>query len=318
MIVPDNFHDIVGNNEKLIAVFKLMQAVAPTDSLVLILGESGTGKERIAECIHQLSMRTNKPFIKVNCAALPLELVESALFGHERGAFTGAAERKIGKFELANNGTIFLDEIGTLSLESQAKLLRVLQENEIERVGGHMTIKLNVRIIAATNSDLELEVKRGNFRSDLYYRLKVLPITLPPLRERKDDIPLLVQYFLNDYCCRMKRPEMEVCQRAMARLLTYNWPGNIRELKHVIERAIVLGEQPCVGEESFNAMDTAHTFKTIDEVERDHIMIVLTCCKGKIGGEDGAAKALRIAPTTLQSKIKRLGINRIPVSPMIF
>lgn len=314
-LTEGNFYGIIGKSARLLSMLKLLKVVAPTDTSVLILGESGTGKERVAECIHELSPRASKALIKINCAALPISLIESTLFGHEKGSFTGASDRRIGKFEMANKGTIFLDEIGTLPLDVQAKLLRVLQEREIERVGGHQTIKVDVRIVAATNSDLELEVAKGNFRMDLYYRLQVFPLQLPALRDRKEDIPMLVDYFIDYYASRMKHKVIEINENSMEKLLKYEWPGNIRELRHVIERAVVVGEQPVIPNDEISSGAISKppgpkSFQTIDEVEREHIKAVLISCGGKISGPGGAAEVLQIPATTLQSKIKRLGIKK--------
>lgn len=301
------------NSPAMIQVLEHIKLVAPTDVSVLLLGESGTGKEVMADRIQRASARSAAPFVKINCAALPESLIESILFGHEKGAFTGAHEAKTGKFEQANGGTIFLDEIGELSVDVQAKLLRVLQEKEIERVGGHKTIKTDVRIIAATNRNLELAMAEGRFRIDLYYRLNVFPITLPPLRERPEDIPLLARYFLDQYLQKMNRPPVTIDDKAMDTLNRYHWPGNIRELEHVVERAILLCNGKLIKEFGLMRTTTVHTpqqVKTIEENERDHIMAILTLCRGKVSGEDGAAKILGIKVSTLNSRIKKLGIKK--------
>ncbi|MEO6315255.1 MAG: sigma-54 dependent transcriptional regulator [Chitinophagaceae bacterium] len=318
-IAGDHFHGIIGKSTRLTEVLHHLRIVAPTETGVLILGESGTGKEKIAQCVHDLSMRKSGPFIKVNCAALPVTLIESLLFGHEKGAFTGAAERRIGKFEQAQNGTIFLDEIGEIPPEVQVKLLRALQEGEIERLGGRETIKLNVRVIAATNRNLEKEVAEGRFRMDLYYRLNVFPLYLPSLRERKEDIPLLVNYFLEQYCRKCGKPLMSVAQSLMTEMIDYSWPGNIRELQHVIERNVLLSTGDTIRELQLSSRTTnlsvtpqgeTLTVRTIDENEREYILKILKQCSGKITGDDGAAALLKIPPSTLNSKIKRLGIKK--------
>ena len=316
-IIPE-FKSIIGQSKSLKSVLDAVVMVARSETSVLLLGESGTGKEKIAECIHLLSPRKSKPFIKVNCAAIPLSLIESELFGHERGSFTGAVERRIGKFEQANGGTIFLDEIGEVSPDMQVKLLRVLQEKEIERIGGRDTIKVDVRVITATNRNLEKEIAEARFRMDLYYRLNVFPITLPPLRERKEDIPLLAIHFTYLYSKKIGKPVNDISSEALKKLLLYDWPGNIRELENLIERSvllapgniitdIVLPEQknPMVGSTGLKG-----TIKTIEENERDHIIAALRSCSGKISGEGGAAELLNIHVSTLNSKIKKLGIKR--------
>jgi DNA-binding NtrC family response regulator len=312
------FKDIIGNSSSLRSVLNMVLLVAPSNTSVLILGESGTGKEKIAECIHFISPRKAKPFIKVNCAALPLTLIESELFGHERGSFTGAVERRIGKFEQAETGTIFLDEIGELPLEIQMKLLRVLQEREIERIGGKESLKINVRIIAATNRNLEKEVAEGRFRMDLYYRLNVFPIVLPALRERKEDIPVLAIHFMHLYSRLIGRRIVSISAEALAKLMLYNWPGNIRELEHLIERTVLLTTGSVIDDISLPEMiqskpaypDISQPLKTIEENERDHIIAALVKCNGKISGHGGAAQLLGINVSTLNSKIKKLGIKK--------
>lgn len=308
-----NFNGMVGRSPKLRTVLEHVHIVAPTNTSVLILGESGTGKERIADCIHELSPRNHKPFIKVNCAALPATLIESELFGHEKGSFTGATEKRIGKFEQANEGTILLDEIGEVPLDTQVKLLRVLQEREIERIGGNRPIKIDVRIIASTNRDLEKEVSEGRFRMDLYYRLYVFPLTVPPLRERKDDIPLLVQFFVDQYAKGIKKSIKGVSEEVMLELKSHDWPGNIRELQHCIERAVLLTQGNLIkkiplpeGRENISKK----RIQTIEELERDHIINVLNQCGGKIFGKGGAAELLNINVSTLNSKIRKLGIEK--------
>jgi DNA-binding NtrC family response regulator len=312
-----DYHGIIGHSPLLLDVFNKIELSAPDDTSILILGESGTGKERIAQTIHKLSPRKLKPMITVNCAALPINLIESELFGHEKGAFTGAHDKRIGKFEQADGGSIFLDEIGELPLEAQVKLLRVLQEKEIERLGGTYTKKINVRIITATNSNLEKEVAEGRFRLDLYYRLNVFPIVLPALRQRKEDIGLLAYYFLRKYAKKSNRNINNISGEVMEELMAYDWPGNIRELEHLIERSILLTQ----GDEitnieipSYSSMqqyigDDNLRIKTMEEMERDHILSILKMCKGKVFGPGGAAEILNIPSTTLNSKIKKLGIK---------
>ena len=314
-----NFPEIIGKSAKLQETFRLISLVAPSNSTVLICGETGTGKELVARAIHNSSPRKDKPIVKVNCAALPSSLIESELFGHERGSFTGAFERRIGKFELANDGTIFLDEIGELPLELQVKLLRVLQEKEIERVGGKNTISVNVRIIAATNRDLEKDVQDGKFRSDLYYRLNVFPIQLAPLRNRREDIPILASHFIDLYSRKTGKQVNALGTRALQELTQYNWPGNIRELEHFIERSILLTcgntiEQICLPSAKQNmptqSGETPIAIKTIRENECDHILNILKYCNGRINGHKAAAEILGVPPSTLNSKIKKLGIRR--------
>ncbi|WP_259067909.1 sigma-54 interaction domain-containing protein [Mucilaginibacter sp. X4EP1] len=314
-----NYSEIVGESAAMQKTFRLVSQVASSDSTVLILGETGTGKELIARAIHNSSPRKNKLMVKVNCAALPANLIESELFGHERGSFTGATERRLGKFELANNGTLFLDEVGDMPLELQVKLLRALQEKEIERVGGRNTIKVDVRIIAATNRDLEKEMAEGRFRSDLYYRLNIFPITLPPLRERREDIPNLALYFIQRFAKRSGKEINTLNNRALQELVNYSWPGNIRELEHLIERSILLtaGDTikqihlPNQSQQTLKVMaEEEFVIKTIDENERDFILKTLKYCSGRIGGQNGAAQILGVPSSTLNSKIKRLGIRK--------
>jgi len=315
--IPKDFNGIIGNSTLLHAAFKKLELVAPDDTSVLILGESGTGKEKIAQTIHQLSPRKNKPLVTVNCAALPLTLIESELFGHEKGAFTGANEKRIGKFEQADGGSIFLDEIGELPLEAQVKLLRVLQEKEIERLGGNYTRKINVRIITATNRNLEKEVAEGRFRLDLYYRLNVFPIELPALRQRKEDIPALASYFIDNFGKKGSSNVTGISAEALHDLQAYDWPGNIRELEHLIERMMLLTEGETITKIDLPNLPSVTGFtgedhfkiKTMEEMEREHILNILTMCKGKIFGAGGAAEILNIPSTTLNSKIKKLGIK---------
>ena len=306
---------IVGKSTVLQHVVEKVKVVAPTDTSVLVIGESGTGKEKIAHAVHELSDRKTRPIVVVNCAALPHSLIESELFGHEKGSFTGANTQRIGKFEQADGGTIFLDEIGELPLDSQVKLLRVLQEKEIERLGGNKTLKVNVRIVAATNRSLEKEVAEGRFRLDLYYRLNVFPIELPPLRERKEDIVLLANFFLNKYASASRRNVSAVSDQALEQLLNYQWPGNIRELEHLMERSVLLAKTNTI--ESFDLPKTTGSqtgnsgqLKSMEEMEREHIMNALHSCNGKVSGTGGAAELLKIQPQTLYSKMKKLGIDK--------
>ncbi|HKO29607.1 MAG TPA: sigma 54-interacting transcriptional regulator, partial [Nitrospiraceae bacterium] len=310
-----NFEELIGSSSTLKKVLKNVERVAPTDSTVLITGETGTGKELIARAIHNLSPRKNKPLVKVNCAAIPSGLIESELFGHEKGAFTGALTKKMGRFELADKGTIFLDEIGELPLDLQSKLLRVLQEGEFERVGGIQTFKVNVRVIAATNRDLEQQSKTGHYRPDLYYRLNVFPIHVPALREREGDIPLLVQYFVHKFMANFGKKIDRIPERMMTALQRYQWPGNIRELEHVIERAVILSEgselEPI--ESLFKPGSKVGSGKplTLEEIERQHITDVLEQTNWRVSGEKGAAKILGLNPTTLEARMKKLGIERV-------
>ena len=312
----EQFVGIVGKSSQLLNVFDLITQVAPVDTSVLILGESGTGKERIADSIHKLSPRKNEPLIKVNCATLPATLIESELFGHEKGSFTGALDKRIGKFQLANRGTIFLDEIGELPFELQVKLLRVLQEKEIEPIGGKTPIKINVRVIAATNRNLEKEVAERRFRLDLYYRLNVFPIDLPPLRERAEDIPALTDHFITIYNKKSGKKIAGLSDKVLKSMMAYHWPGNIRELENLIERNVLLAKGTTIEELSLPASMKIEIatgkqdllVKTIHENERDHIITVLRKCNGKIWGRGGAAEVLNIPPSTLKSKMKKLGI----------
>jgi DNA-binding NtrC family response regulator len=315
---PPVFEGIIGNCYLLLNVLDLISQVAPFDTSVLLLGETGTGKERIADCIHKLSSRKDKPFVKINCAALPATLIESELFGHEKGSFTGATEKRTGKFERADQGTIFLDEIGEMPLDLQVKLLRVLQEKEIEPIGGKSPVKINVRVIAATNRNLEKEVAEGRFRLDLYYRLNVFPVTLPALREREEDIPALIHYFITIYNRKSGKKITGVTDKVMKKLLAYSWPGNIRELDHVIERSVLLAKGSVIEEILLPSAPPVTTVagipgsqsKTIHENERDHIIDVLKKCNGKIWGPGGAAEVLNVPPSTLKSKMKKLQIYK--------
>ncbi|MEO4004995.1 sigma-54 dependent transcriptional regulator [Flavobacterium sp. CAU 1735] len=315
--VPDTeIEGIIGNSALLKDVIEKIKIVAPAQTSVLILGESGTGKERVAHAIHDLSAHKSNAIVVVNCAALPQSLVESELFGHEKGAFTGANTLRIGKFEQAHNGTIFLDEIGELPLDSQVKLLRVLQEKEIQRLGGSSTVKINVRVVAATNRSLEKEVAEGRFRLDLYYRLNVFPIQLPPLKERKEDIEALAYYFLAKYAASSRKNVTGINPFALAQLMHYDWPGNIRELEHLIERNVLLTRSNEI--EKFDLptntvnplQENSATLKSMEEMEKEHIMAALQKCGGKVSGPGGAAELLKMQPQTLFSKMKKLGIKQ--------
>jgi formate hydrogenlyase transcriptional activator len=289
--------------------------VAATDSTVLILGETGSGKELVARALHNRSDRRERTFVKLNCAAIPTGLLESELFGHEKGAFTGAIATKIGRFELADRGTIFLDEVGEIPPELQVKLLRVLQEQEFERLGSTRTIRVNVRIIAATNRDLDQMVEEQKFRSDLYYRLKVFPITVPPLRDRVEDIPMLVRHFTQKFAQRMKKQIETIPSEAMKALQTYHWPGNVRELENFIERAVILTQGQdlfvSIGELKWLPSHTKNSgTTTLEQAEREHILKALHKMNWTIGGPAGAAAKLGMKRTTLQSKMQKLGISR--------
>ena len=311
-----NFEEIIGESKTLKKILREVEMVAKTDSTVLIRGETGTGKELIARAIWNLSARKDHPLIKVNCPAIPSGLIESELFGHEKGAFTGAISRKIGKFELADGGTMFLDEIGDLPLETQAKLLRVLQEREFEQVGGTETHKVDVRVIAATNRDLETAVKEGKFRADLFYRLNVFPITLPPLRERKQDIPLLIRYFAQKYISKLGKEIKSVSERTIERLKEYFWPGNIRELENIVERAVILstGDTLEINESLLTTLSDVSPREdrllSLEDIEREHIIKVLNQTGWQIHGDKGAAKILGLNPSTLRTRMVKLGIKR--------
>ncbi|MEP7164359.1 MAG: sigma 54-interacting transcriptional regulator [Ferruginibacter sp.] len=312
----NNFEEIVSKSKNFHKVLQQIEQVASTNATVLIMGESGTGKELIARAVHNISNRSKRPLVKVNCATLPANLIESELFGHEKGAFTGAMERKIGRFELADGGTIFLDEIGELPVELQAKLLRVLQEGEFERLGNPRTMKVNVRVIAATNRNLEQAIEKKEFREDLYYRLNVFPITCPPLRERKEDIPLLVKHFLQKHEPRVGKKISNVSPKVMDILNTYDWPGNIRELENLIERAMILCPANTLQEGTwlpvtkFTTLNGKANLQKLDDVEKDHIMEILKQTNWKVSGEKGAAKILGLNATTLEARMKKLGIKR--------
>jgi formate hydrogenlyase transcriptional activator len=310
-----DFKELIGSAPAMQEVFHLISRVADSRSTVFLLGETGTGKELIARAIHDGSPRHDKMMIKVNCAALPEHLIESELFGHEKGSFTGAIERKLGKFELANNGTLFLDEIGELPLDLQVKLLRVLQEREIERIGGRGTIPVDVRIIAATNRNIEKEVAERRFRADLYYRLNVFPIVVPPLRDRKADIPLLAAYFIERYSKYAGKRITGISEKFQQSMMAYDWPGNVRELEHLIERSILLTSGSILKESHLPGIDSSpgqrrDHFKTMREAERDHILSALKKCNGKISGPGGAAELLDIHVSTLNARIRKLGIKK--------
>ena len=312
-----NFSEIIGSGVQMQEVYRLMSLVADSNSTVLVLGETGTGKELIARAIHNTSPRKDKLMVKVNCAAMPANLIESELFGHERGAFTGALDRRIGKFELANHSTLFLDEIGEMPLEAQVKLLRVIQERELERIGGKQTIKIDVRIIAATNRNLQEEVKAGRFRADLYYRLNVFPISLPPLRERTEDIEPLVHFFVQKFSKNTGRRINKISPKVIQQLRSYTWPGNVRELEHLIERSVLLASDNALKEvyipmegnndipEKANGLN-----RSLEDVERSYIIEVMKRCNGKISGAGGAADVLGIPGNTLHSKLKKLNITK--------
>jgi len=319
-----DFEEILGSSPELLKLLDRIQSTAPTDANVLIIGETGSGKELVARAIHSRSTRQRSPLVKVNCGAIPSGLVESELFGHVKGAFTSASERRIGRFELANNGTLFLDEVGELPLETQVKLLRVLQEQEFEPVGSSRTIKVNVRIIAATNRDLEKAVQSGGFRSDLYYRLNVIPLRVPALRERRSDIPEMVMAFLQQSSRRMGKLVQSVSRETMRLLVDYTWPGNIRELQNVIERGVVLSKGsiltlgsdllPTEGSSDSSVEEDSiaetNDRDSLEEVQRQHILRVLGRTGWVISGPRGAGAILNLHPNTLRSLMNRLGIRR--------
>jgi formate hydrogenlyase transcriptional activator len=313
-----NFGEIVGKSAALRRVLKEVETVAPTGSTVLIRGETGTGKELVARAIHDLSPRRDRTFVKLNCAAIPTGLVESELFGHEKGAFTGAITQKVGRFELAHEGTLFLDEVGDIPLELQPKLLRALQEQEFERLGSTRTIRVDVRLVAATNRDLAQMVAEGHYRSDLYYRLNVFPVVVPPLRERRNDIPLLARHFSQRFAQRMGRRIETIPAAVMDALIRYPWLGNIREMQNVIERAVILSrgselEIPLSDLKQQTKAASAEApdgSSTLEQAEREHILRALREAKWIIGGPEGAAFKLGMKRTTLQSKMRKLGIAR--------
>ena len=306
--------EIIGESRAIKYVLFKIEQVSKTDTTTLILGETGTGKELVARAIHNLSERKDRPLVKVNCAALSPSLIESELFGHEKGAFTGASARKVGRFELAAGSTLFLDEIGELPLELQAKLLRVLQEGEFERLGGTRTIKVDVRILAATNRNLKEEVSKGTFREDLWYRLNVFPVTVPPLRQRKEDVPLMVEHFVRGYSRKVGKPITSISSGTLKKLREYSWPGNVRELANVIERAVVNSQGPILhitdqfeepGQEKGSDLS-----RTLEEIEREHIVKVLESTGWRIGGASGAAQVLGLNSSTLRTRMQKLGIQK--------
>jgi formate hydrogenlyase transcriptional activator len=309
-----NLGSMIGEGPAFQAVLRGIQVVAPTDATVLIEGETGTGKELVARALHDLSGRSKRSFIKVNCAAIPATLLESELFGHEKGSFTGAFAQKIGRFELAHQGTLFLDEVGEIPLELQSKLMRAIQEQELERLGGNRTIRVDVRFVAATNRNLKKMVDEGKFRSDLYYRLHVFPLTVPPLRERKEDIPLLIRYFTQKHAKRMNRPIESIPSAAIEALTNYEWPGNIRELQNVIERSVILSPgrvlQIALPETAKSSFPSLRTPRFEESAERERILGALRESDGKVSGPDGAAARLGLRRTTLQSRMKKLNIER--------
>jgi formate hydrogenlyase transcriptional activator len=307
-----DFEGIVGQSSALRHVLNLVETVAPSDSTVLLLGETGTGKELIARAIHERSRRKERTFVKLNCAAIPTGLLESELFGHERGAFTGAIAQKIGRLELADQGSLFLDEVGDIPVEIQPKLLRALQEREFERLGGNLTKKVDVRLVAATNRDLEKMMENREFRSDLYYRLNVFPIRIPPLRERPGDIPLLVRYFTQKYGRRMQRQIESIPTVAMRKLSSWHWPGNIRELENFIERSVILTHGTSLQAPISELSKNGRTVLAMDKREvnqRDEIVRILKVTNGRVAGPDGAAARMDVKRTTLISRMKKLGIE---------
>jgi formate hydrogenlyase transcriptional activator len=311
------FEQIIGQSAALEAVFEQVECVAPTDSTVLIQGETGTGKELIARAIHNISSRCGRSFVKLNCAAIPFDLLESELFGHEKGAFTGAIAQRVGRFEMADEGTLFLDEVGDIPPALQPKLLRVLQEQEFERLGSTRTRKVDVRLVAATNRDLTEMMKRGDFRSDLFYRLNVFPVRIPPLRERREDIPSLVQYFMRKYARRMGKRVETVPATTMRKLVDWSWPGNVRELQNMIERGVILSkgfvlEIPLTEMEQsvIPALGDNNGGATLEAVERDHILQTLRQSGWVVGGPSGAAARLGLNRSTLNARMRKLDIRR--------
>ncbi|MEM8938387.1 MAG: sigma 54-interacting transcriptional regulator [Bacteroidota bacterium] len=318
--VDYNADDFMGNSQNILSIKEKVKQVSKVDTSVLIVGETGTGKELIARYIHKQSGNAEKPMVKINCASLPSQLIESELFGHEKGSFTGANKRMIGKFEMANNGIIFLDEIGELPLDLQPKLLRVIQEKEIVRIGGANPIKLNVKILAATNRDLKEEVQKGNFRADLFYRLNVFPIAIPPLRERKEEIPALAEFFLKKFSRKLGKNNLKFSENSLNHLQDYDWPGNIRELQHVIEREVILSKKKVINftysefrkeasiDKDEHTLSDNFSIKTYKQAEKDLIIRTLEYTNGKVRGPKGAAEILDINPSTLESKIRKLRI----------
>jgi len=318
---PRRFEQIIGSSPALESVLEQVERVAPTDSTVLVQGETGTGKELIARAIHNLSSRCGRPFIKLNCAAIPFDLLESELFGHEKGAFTGAIAQKIGRFELADKGTLFLDEVGDIPLALQPKLLRVLQEQEFERLGSGRTHQVDVRLVAATHRNLVEMVKRNEFRSDLYYRLNVFPVPLPPLRARREDIPALVEHFMEIYAHRMGRQIDQISPETMSELTSYPWPGNIRELQNFIERSVILTSGNVLESPLASLRNAAEAQSlgpiTMEDAERDHIRKTLEQTRWVVSGPNGAAARLGIKRSTLYFKMQKLGISRTNKNPLL-
>jgi transcriptional regulator with GAF, ATPase, and Fis domain len=312
------FEEIVGSSPALQVLLSQVAKVAPTESTVLITGETGTGKELVARAIHKRSQRSSRAFVSVNCAAIPQDLIASELFGHEKGAFTGATQRRLGRFEAADGGTIFLDEIGELPAETQVALLRVLQEREFQRVGGNETLRTNVRVVAATNRRLDVAIAEGRFREDLFYRLNVFPVEVPPLRERKEDIPLLVQYFVDRYATKAGKRITGIAKRSLELLQSYAWPGNIRELQNVIERSVIVSDsenlsvdESWLGQRTGTSTTPAQRLsEKLTSQEREMIEAALAASNGKVSGPSGAAARLGIPQSTLDSKIKSLKINK--------
>jgi formate hydrogenlyase transcriptional activator len=317
---PRRFEQIIGNSAALESVLEQVERVAPTNSTVLIQGETGTGKELIARAIHNLSSRCGRPFIKLNCAAIPFDLLESELFGHEKGAFTGAIAQKVGRFELADKGTLFLDEVGDIPLALQPKLLRVLQEKEFERLGSARTHQVDVRLVAATNRNLTDMVKQSEFRSDLYYRLNVFPIPLPPLRARREDIPTLVEHFVEIYAHRMDKQIEHIPQETMSALISYQWPGNIRELQNFIERSVILTSgnvlHPPLASLKRAAKAESIGAITLEDAEREHIRKTLEQTHWVVAGPNGAAVRLGMKRSTLYFRMQKLGISRSNKDPL--
>jgi formate hydrogenlyase transcriptional activator len=310
----NRFEEIIGQSRALKAILKQVETVAPTDSTVLIHGETGTGKELVARAIHDLSQRRQGTFVKLNCAAIPMGLLESEMFGHEKGAFTGAIAQRIGRFELAHKGSMFLDEVGEIPLELQTKLLRVLQEREFERLGSSRTIRTDARLIAATNRDLTAMVEAREFRADLYYRLNVFPITIPPLRDRRDDIPMLVRYFVQQYSRRMSKRILTIPSDTMLALARYHWPGNIRELQNFVERAVIVTSGPALQapvRELKRSGTSGGEVQTLAAAEREAILRALRESGGRVGGANGAAAKLGMKRTTLQARMRKLGIEGV-------
>ena len=310
-----NFENIIGQSDALKQVLSKIEKVAPTDTTVIILGETGSGKELVARAVHNMSRRCERPLVKVNCAALPSNLIESELFGHEKGAFTSATSKMVGRFELANHSTIFLDEIGELPMELQPKLLRVLEDGEFERLGSARTLNVKTRVIAATNRNLEDEVNKGQFRQDLWYRLNIFPIQIPPLRERKEDIPLLVQAFLKKHNKKLGKTVEKIPHSTMTALQNYSWPGNVRELENIVERSVIntQGNVLRLVENlipSSKGKPLISNLTKLEDVERDHIISVLEKTHWQVAGDYGAAAILGLNPSTLRGRMRKLGITK--------